>query len=63
MAWQRLAGQNIGAILRIHPLRPDETLVLRGEWPAAEPGEFTVVGTLLGENTRLESRPVRVVVR
>jgi hypothetical protein len=63
LVWQKLTGENLRAILKIHPLRAGETLTVGGEWPAAEPGEFTVIGVVLSESPRLESRPRRLVVR
>ena len=63
VVWQRLAGENLPSILKIHPLRANETLTVGAEWPAADPGEFTITGIVMTESPRLESRPRRIIVR
>jgi hypothetical protein len=71
VAWRRLAGAMIAMVLQVRTLAPGETLELSDEWDQrssdekpVEPGDYTVVGSLLRDTpASLDSPPVPLRIR
>lgn len=72
IAWRRLEGEIIPAIVHLRTLAPAERLELEAVWSQramqgrpVEPGDYTARGLLLVEGTPLETPPVpfRIIAR
>ena len=70
IAWQRLAGQSIPAILRLEELAPGATLRLTATWDQrgsdgalVPPGRYQVEGLVLTDGEPLRAGPVDLLIR